>query len=622
MLVGLWATAALAETAYVCSPDAATTGVGCTHYDLEAAVDDPTYDTFVLGSGLHVAFAYIDRRVTISAEPGAVLVHKYADRPVIDVRGGQGSLVEGVVIDGDYDAFQHKAVFVLNAAVEFRDLVVRNVVSPDAPVLWFDSNANVTLRAPVIQGCTAPGASAIYATAAVLDIEDGQFDDIHLAEAVLVAYTSTVDVRRTTFAALTGISAFVQSVSSTMTIEEAWFTPDAVDPGAPITAYAGDLALRDGGLGAGQGVSVALTMSYGALTVEGTEFDVAGGSAAIECYTCPSLTVAGATIQQTTPNPYYGLFAPALIAAYDTEAVSLDDTWTCGASDGGALLLSNSCQYGGVCSVSRSVFQSNNADAGGGAITLADAPLVVDHSTFVGNSADWFQSGAAITADPPSSLAVTASLFSGNAGGAATIAATEGRVLEFTENAFDAQTMVPTSFQIDTTVNTKGNVVFRGDPSGALPRCGGAVFVDAALSDPFLVEHQVGAEPVCATSEVPFDGFDADCDGYEQCAFDGDGDGWGTDEIVEVPAASGGPIGCAVPGDCDDEDPDSFPGAGTCTGGEDRDGDGFATGEDCNDADATIGPCRFVGSGCTCETSGAPGVGVALLLLALGRRRS
>lgn len=66
-----------------------------------------------------------------------------------------------------------------------------------------------------------------------------------------------------------------------------------------------------------------------------------------------------------------------------------------------------------------------------------------------------------------------------------------------------------------------------------------------------------------AAIEEPGDSVDADCDAVELCFVDDDGDGWGTPEIVMVPA----PFECLGPGvspsdrDCDDTARRTFPGA-------------------------------------------------------------
>jgi hypothetical protein len=132
------------------------------------------------------------------------------------------------------------------------------------------------------------------------------------------------------------------------------------------------------------------------------------------------------------------------------------------------------------------------------------------------------------------------------------------------------------------------------------------------------------AEPTVRTgaAEVPYDGVDQDCvDGDET---DVDDDGW-----------PGGPEGA----DCDDTNPDVYPGAG-CDRPPDADGDGVDATTDCDDADATVFPgaddmaddtidqnCsgadateRLVGSGCASLPRG-PVLAAWAAALLLRRRR-
>ena len=129
-------------------------------------------------------------------------------------------------------------------------------------------------------------------------------------------------------------------------------------------------------------------------------------------------------------------------------------------------------------------------------------------------------------------------------------------------------------------------------------------------------------------TEAPDDGIDSDCDGFDgtTCAVDGDGDGWGHPTSsafsVDDDCADVGESDQAT--DCDDADPDAWPGAPEVAGDgidqdcdgadstecfDDLDGDGFGgasyedpdgdctddpgqvpTGGDCDDADPAILP--------------------------------
>lgn len=129
--------------------------------------------------------------------------------------------------------------------------------------------------------------------------------------------------------------------------------------------------------------------------------------------------------------------------------------------------------------------------------------------------------------------------------------------------------------------------------------------------------------------EIVGDGVDQDCDGFESCYVDVDGDGFGVDEIVVgfVGCSGGGEALARLEGfDCDDSNPDAFPGGdevpsdgvdGDCDGFElcllDGDSDGAHRGVppvldsdlacaafggalrgdvlDCDDFDASVGEC-------------------------------
>lgn len=124
-----------------------------------------------------------------------------------------------------------------------------------------------------------------------------------------------------------------------------------------------------------------------------------------------------------------------------------------------------------------------------------------------------------------------------------------------------------------------------------------------------------------ATETVDAENVDENCDGFIQCYYDGDGDGFGTTAAFEVEVIEGEDFaGCLTPGeadttqqfinvtgDCDDTDEYTFPGAAENEQGElgtgclkDRDMDGFGdvtpasslvtAGTDCNDSDGTINP--------------------------------
>ncbi|MCB9697402.1 MAG: putative metal-binding motif-containing protein [Alphaproteobacteria bacterium] len=95
----------------------------------------------------------------------------------------------------------------------------------------------------------------------------------------------------------------------------------------------------------------------------------------------------------------------------------------------------------------------------------------------------------------------------------------------------------------------------------------------------------------CDPEGLPYDGADG-----SRWHVDADGDGFGTDERGTTASCAPGPGESLRPGDCDDTDPDVFPGAdevwydgvdGDCDGtsDDDQDGDGVDVPADCDDTD-------------------------------------
>lgn len=138
--------------------------------------------------------------------------------------------------------------------------------------------------------------------------------------------------------------------------------------------------------------------------------------------------------------------------------------------------------------------------------------------------------------------------------------------------------------------------------------------------------------------EIPGDGVDQTCEGFDDCFADADGDGFGGDEPAESDDAD-----CTDPGeastiaDCDDADADANP------EGTEIPGDGID--QDCDGADAPpvedtdlppdtaaldslpsvtdrgMPAAETVGAGCDCETAGGSPAWLAVLGVLLARRR-
>ena len=128
------------------------------------------------------------------------------------------------------------------------------------------------------------------------------------------------------------------------------------------------------------------------------------------------------------------------------------------------------------------------------------------------------------------------------------------------------------------------------------------------------------------------DGLDNDCDGepegeddfdFVQWYEDADGDGFGSEASAVTDCAQ--PDGyVAEPGDCDDADPEAWPGAvEVCDDGlVDQDCDGREFHDEDSDTDVDDPDCWPEGCACSATASGSAGLGLGLCLLLLaGRRR-
>lgn len=573
-------------TAVVCPALQVDTQAVCTHYDLGGALADVSYDTFVLTAGTHLANVTITRPVTIQADPGATVTNGIGGLPVFTVlQSGSGTVLSDIELD-PIGLLDGPLVFVDAASVTVERPVVRNTLGLTLSVLKVEYGGALTVVDPDFENVGFQGflgyapISALYG--ASVTVEGGTFRETggFYAGAVYVDRSEAL-VRDVLYEpGQDGATSFVYATMSDVQLIDA--TVGASTKGG-VTVYAatGGLTLSGGTFAASPDLSAHVVADASIIDVDGTRFEVQPGTTGLRANLAPSVVVTGATFVADPSGP--GTLAGPLLDLADAGAVTISDTWFCDglASSGGAVKLASSC-LSGACVFDRAVFQRSRAQFGGGAIYASASPVIVTQSTFVANSSDPYGFGAAVESAYQSPVDIRQSLFVANVG-VATVAARPADVIDFAQNAFDGNSSPPASFPYDDTANPTVAVVFERGPG----RCGDSVTVDGDASDPFLHEHQVGAEPVCLT-EVPGDGLDQDCDGYDAC-----------------------PDGALVtPGEpCPSVDP------------RDADGDGILVDVDCNDQDADVGVCRLVGGGCD-SSGGQPAWALAALAaLAVRRRR-
>ena len=126
--------------------------------------------------------------------------------------------------------------------------------------------------------------------------------------------------------------------------------------------------------------------------------------------------------------------------------------------------------------------------------------------------------------------------------------------------------------------------------------------------------------------EITADGTDQDCDGYETCFADTDGDGFGSEALTESGNLDCDDAGEAISAaDCDDDAVSSFPGASETCNGEDDNCDGNVDESlSCEAEEEDRGEIKVAGESCGCSESGAESLAplAGLLLLARRRRRA
>lgn len=598
MIVGMWmATTAMAKTtAIVCSPFEIDPS-GCDFDDLGEAVSFEEYVHFVLEVGVHPAHAVISRAVTIEAKPGAVLTARTPGQAVLDVFDGSGSLFTDLVFDGANGAAFGPMVFVSSSTVEFVNLQVRDMASSFTPILWFDALSDVTLTAPEFENLDIYGGYSILVNGGALTIRSGTFSDGGGSNAlgVLYAADSDVTVEDTTFSAAQNSASIVTVLGTTLQISDTKFYPGS-GAGVAVAVFDSTLTL-DGGEFAASDLSTTISATLSDIELVDTEINLGSRSMGMDCFGCWSVHLDGVTIDGPIVwTPFAGV--GPLVSITDTPEVTIEDTWFCGAAEAGALSLVNSCVFG-ACELRESVFYSNRGDLVSGGVTVSGSTLDVDRSTFVGNYTLGPLVGGTLHANSGASVAVRRSLFTSGFGGPAMVAVPGYGVDAFEENAFAYAYPKETTFALDGTNAT--DVYFSFIYSKTTDRCGVNIDIDVEASDPFLVEHDVGAGRFCWDDEVALDGVDRDCDGTELCPADDDNDGFGGTRLVPVPLGEG-KFSCLPLGtDCDDSDSTRYPGAvevwydgvdSDCDGGDDfdADADGFPIDLDCNDRDVTVYP--------------------------------
>lgn len=336
------------------------------------------------------------------------------------------------------------------------------------------------------------------------------------------------------------------------------------------------------------------------------------------------------------------------------------------------------------------VRNASGADAadGGGAIRIDADSTEIDHGTFVANTG---HNGLVVGSNGPNSTVQT-SILADHAPGPSDYlfyAASAGKLgvvngIVDVDDRFGPLAVDRTGMQVIDAIGPVTPLVcdpteliptdsgVRGDHIGAVVDVDGDGWYTLA-GDCDDTDGDVNPD---ATEDAEIDGLDSDCDGYETCFGDGDGDGF-ADAITPTPSRA---LDCAGPGvwsevtdlcptvagrfdgcPCEPSDPDSD-GDGVCDAGDvcpgsddhvDEDGDALPDGCDgcpevpgddvdgdglCGDADACpLDPSPTCGDrdpgplieqptddpGCGCASGGLPGIAWfgALIALAAPRRR-
>ncbi|MEZ4240809.1 MAG: putative metal-binding motif-containing protein [Myxococcota bacterium] len=270
----------------------------------------------------------------------------------------------------------------------------------------------------------------------------------------------------------------------------------------------------------------------------------------------------------------------------------IDRAWVCGneaQQQGGGLAFSQVTGWSGSHLVS---FGNLAHQQGGGIYLDGQSSGTLENADFVGDAAD--QQGEAVYANGASgAMALYNILFT-----------------DLSSQGLYGPAVAVDSYSSDVTGAFTGNASETGGHSAAPDYVSYVDTVDCEANDLHLAvgSPQLGwgaaghlpylgalGEACTPVAEVPGDGIDQDCDGLDDCFFDGDGDGYGDSGAAVVHGvglACIGPQEASVGGDCDDADPLVSPAGqevpldgvdGDCDGTElcyaDTDDDGFGAGD-------------------------------------------
>lgn len=389
----------------------------------------------------------------------------------------------------------------------------------------------------------------------------------------------------------------------------------------------------DGGAVQSTGVG-SLAIVGGRLADNRTNGQSSGGAVACTAYTCTLFEVELEGNHSSSGGAVYvAALGGSRLVASTLVGNSAD-------GEGGGLYAGGGDYYRSV-EASGSVFCGNYAEVWGGGVH-ATTEIAVRHSTFVGNTVLSGVDGAALRATHPTSsvdhAVVAHHLGPGTAvyhGGVGPLSYTAlydndgGDLTGFVAGVgviygLDPLFVVPFDGDCDLAGLHPGAgspLIDAGDPTvtdpdGSIADLGafGGPFApdaDDADGDGFTTRSDCDdtqADVFPGADEVPGDAIDQDCDGMDDCYFDGDDDGFGTDTVT-----AGLTLDCTglweapVPGDCNDGRSQHYPGAYQWFYDGDGDGEGTGVsvpsclpeppldgyvrgGDDCDDEDPEVFP--------------------------------